>query len=616
MKSENKKRKHGKPKEILSANMYMIRLAWKGSPLWVFCNMLNNIINPLRNLTIDVLLIGHIYNSIQESQTFEAIKPFLIGLAVFYSVNLAFEAFLHGYVRYIGKTHIRQYIDELICTNAATVPLASYDDPEFYENYIFSVQNCADQAMSAVDNASYFIAYTLGGLFGIGIITDVNPIMLVFVALSIVFSIFLGFRSEKLEFMFQGKKASVQMREEYIHRVFYTKDYAKEVRCLPGLLDLLLRHFEDTENEKIELTRHYGRKRTFYDVLGILNNRGVMYWAVMCAVILAISITGRIEPGNLLIVTLSVGTVSLLVGAVVSTLPQMGKIALFQKKLDAFIRKGTHTEAGQGKKVLSELSEICFDHVSFTYPNEKTPTINDISFIARPGEKLAIVGENGAGKSTILKLILGFYRPSSGRVLVNGIDLNEVDLPSYRRMIGCVFQDINLFSFTVEKNTTFSLEAPDKERLQKALADSGLGTHFSTESELEQNLTREISDDGLILSGGNSQRLAIARALYKNAPMLLLDEITSAIDPETEIDIMQKIERTGESRIVIYISHKLSCIKKSQHIILLENGSIAEEGDHHSLMQLGGKYAAMFQLQSNQFIRETRESILEREDWL
>ena len=224
MRSELEQKGPDKERKTLLSNLAMIQLAWKGSRAWVVCNMLDIIINPLRNLTIDVLLIGYIYNAVQESRPFHELTPLVILLCAFYFVNLVFEAVMLGFVNPAGNIRIQQYVDRLICSNAAAMPLASYDDASFYDNYVFSVRNCADTAKEAVQNLACLVAYSLGGVFGIGMIADIHPIMTVFVAASILISLLLASRRKELEFRFHEDISKVQVQEDFMHRVFTPKN--------------------------------------------------------------------------------------------------------------------------------------------------------------------------------------------------------------------------------------------------------------------------------------------------------------------------------------------------------------------------------------------------------
>lgn len=602
----------------INSNFSMIRLAWNGSPAWVICNMLNIIINPLRNLTMDVLLIGYIFNAIHAGHSFTKMIPLFIGIGIFYIINLLFEAVLIAYVDPVGDIKIKQYIDGLLCRNAASVPLSSYDNADYYNDYIFSMQNSADIAKQAVNNMASFIAYTLGGLMGIGLIANIEPVMTVFIVFSILTSFFISSRRNKLNFKYRERIAGLQVKEQYIHRVFYMKDYAKELRSLKKLPDFLLNMFAKVEDENTELTKEYGKKSLFYSVMGIVNNRLLMYWLVMLLTIGIIYYRGNIEPGNLLIMTVSIGTAALLIGAIVNIVPAMNNIMMYHQKLTKFLEEpiGGHNVAETHKRVIREIQSIRFHHVSFTYPNEKQAVLDDVSFEVQKNEKLAIVGVNGSGKTTILKLILKFYKPDSGNIYINGIDINEIDEVEYRKAFGCVFQDVNLYAMPARRNISLSEQTEDQEKLTEVIFESGLSKVFPTEKERDRHLTRELSDKGMILSGGNAQKVAIARALYQDVSVFLFDEITSALDPEMEKDILDRIDSAGKEKITVLISHKLSCTKDTDKIIFLEDGKIVETGSHHDLILRRGRYYSLFKLQSEQFEKHTQEETLREEAWL
>ena len=198
---------------------------------------------------------------------------------------------------------------------------------------------------------------------------------------------------------------------------------------------------------------------------------------------------------------------------------------------------------------------------------------------------------------------------------VNGNDLAEIDEPSYRKLFGCVFQDVNLYAMPAWLNIAMD-ETKDKEKLRQVISETGLSSQFPQPGDLDRDMTKELSPEGLVFSGGNAQKMAIARALYKNAPVLLLDEITSAIDPETEQEIMACVARNRRDKLTVMISHKLSCVKEMDQIIVLNNGEITETGSHSQLLEKKGNYYELFRLQSEQFIRTTRQENLEKEAWL
>ena len=630
--------------KTLKANLKLIGLAWKGSKAWVIGTAVNAMINSPRNLIIDVLLVGTIYDFIQKGRDFSGMLPFLVALAFFYLINLTFESVLSGRIWAVGSRKICCSIDRMLCGNAARMPLSSYDDAGFYEEYIYALRNCPDMAKEAVENLSYLIGFLLGGLISIGLIASIQPVMLIFIGISILVSFGLSALRQRLDLRYRERLAGVQVREQYVHRVFYMKDYAKELRSLPGLRDFMMGKFGEVEDAGLELAREYGRKSFLLGILDILNRQTLMWWLIMLLTIGIIWWTGDISPGSLLIITNSVATAALLIGAIVGYIPALKKTEEYYKKLETFLERGNvekpegASKTGKEEKpektlkarnaekpedapkgckgeiVLAQIDSICFEHVTFTYPGEERPALRDVSFSLGKGEALAIVGLNGAGKSTILKLMLKFYLPDSGRITVNGHDLARIDAVSYRRLFGCVFQDVNLYAMSARMN--IAMEEGNLEKVKAAAAQAGLSGQFPEKRDLERDMTRELSGEGMVLSGGNAQKMAIARALYQDSRVLLLDEVTSAIDAETEQEIMTCIAGNRRDRLTVMISHKLSCVKDMDRIIVLEDGKITETGSHAQLMAGKGGYFELFRSQSEQFIRDSAQEALEEEAWL
>lgn len=652
--------------KTLKANFSMIALAWRGSKIWVICTMIDIIINPLRNLTIDVLLIGYLYNAIEQGRKFSSLLPLFAVLLLFYTVNLIFEAVFIGKAEPVGEIKIQKYIDEYLCKSAAKVPIECYDNPQFYEKYIFSMENATDIAKKSVNNMASFIAYGLGGLMSIGLIANIEPVMVIFIALSIIFSLLISNYKKKVDLKYNEQITGLRHKEDYAHRVFYMKEYAKELRAFPELVEQNLDFFTKTEEEKYLLTKKSGKRKWIGSILNTLNNRTIMYWIVMLLTIVAISLRGNIEPGNLLIVTVSIATAALLINAIAWTIPEMHNIARYREKFLEFLSNAeenyseknakekeenpdensenisssihtatkdgkaieqTHTEPKKSNTKIKQIhttakdlntgiNQIQFDHVSFTYPGGTKEILKDLSFQVSIGNPLVIVGENGAGKSTIFKLLLKFYKPDRGRILINGIDLSEIDTEKYRKMIGCVFQNVNMYALSLEENIVANDEKTDDRKLQESLKKSGLANLSENRENLKKELTKEFSSDGMVLSGGNMQRVAIARSFYQNVSMLLFDEMTSALDPETELEIMDSVRKLGQERIMIMISHKLSCVKQAAQILFLKDGVICEAGNHLELMEKRGEYYQLFRYQSEKFEKEKKRDALEGEAWL
>ena len=253
--------------------------------------------------------------------------------------------------------------------------------------------------------------------------------------------------------------------------------------------------------------------------------------------------------------------------------------------------------------------EIRLEQVCFRYPGSETDTIHNLNLTIRSGERLALVGANGAGKTTLVKLLCGLYRPDSGRILLDGQELEELSEEACFREFSVVFQDVFTFSFSLMENVSCAEEeATDLDRLRDSLTRAGLMEKVNgLEQGVHTPLNRDLGENGVSLSGGELQKLMLARSLYKGAPVVILDEPTAALDPIAEGEMYEKYDELLQGRTGVFISHRLSSTRFCDRIVFLENGRMVEEGTHEELMKKGGAYANMFSVQA-QYYKEGEEA--------
>lgn len=276
-----------------------------------------------------------------------------------------------------------------------------------------------------------------------------------------------------------------------------------------------------------------------------------------------------------------------------------------------------HFLHGRGKKAgageLCNPPEIELCHVSFSYEEEdgsKKEVLSDISLKLQAGEKIALVGGNGEGKTTLVKLLCGFYHPTEGKILVNGVDLEEYDIEEYFKILGVVFQDVEALPYQlVSIVSNQEKEMTDMERFWNAVKRAGLSRKIMDLSQKEDTYISNIFDEkGILLSGGEMQKLMLARCIYKDAPFLILDEPTSALDPLAESAMYEEYDKLTEHKTSIFISHRLASTRFCDRVLFLENGKIAEEGTHEELLRKKGRYAKIYEIQSHYYKEDTEKA--------
>ena len=250
----------------------------------------------------------------------------------------------------------------------------------------------------------------------------------------------------------------------------------------------------------------------------------------------------------------------------------------------------------------AESYELKMENVSFRYPGTEKDIIRNMTLTIRPGEKIAVVGLNGAGKTTLVKLLCGFYDPDEGRVLLNGIDIREFNRQEYYDLLSAVFQEMSMLDLTVAEHVAQNVKDIDEAKVMDCLEKAGLTDKVA---KLPQGLQTHVGKiaflEGVEFSGGETQRLVLARALYKNGPILVLDEPTAALDPIAENDIYMKYNEMTQGKTSLFISHRLASTRFCDRILFLQGGVIAEEGTHEELLALGGEYAKLFQVQARYY---------------
>ena len=321
-----------------------------------------------------------------------------------------------------------------------------------------------------------------------------------------------------------------------------------------------------------------------------------------------LAIAGEITVGSF---TVFLGAVTAFAGSFSGFIGHFPKLLILSKYVDdykEFERFAAHAGAEReyvcGDNPTNGKFDIEFVDVSFKYPNTENFVLKHINIKIKAGERLSCVGYNGAGKSTFIKLICRLYEPTDGKILVGGIDISTIKLSDYREMLSVVFQDYSLFAMTIRDNIVLNRK-PDRLRLDKALENCGLEERIALlNNGVDTQLFRPFEYDGTEFSGGEEQKLACARAYYKDAPIVILDEPTAFLDPIAETNLYERFDRIIGKKTSIYISHRLASVKFCDKIAVFADGMIVEQGTHNELMEKGGIYAEMFKKQAHYYVSD------------
>lgn len=475
------------------------------------------------------------------------------------------------------------------------------EDDKFQEEISYAVQTYDSDNIGyegTFYNIFNLLPYFLSALVLAIILILVNP----FILLAVLVSASLGILVNYLVYRFQDKtkdRRNASFHQiDYFEKILADYHYAKDIKIY-NMQKYITNKYNNCIITYKSVFKEIANKRflySFLEILGLLILDSFSFFLIINSYY-----NNSITLGELALYLSVIVSLNTVIKEIANVLVDLIKNVKMTADYYSFIDKyNLFSKWGTKEISLDKPLEIEFKNVSFKYPNSNNYVLNNLNLKIHASEKLAIVGENGAGKSTIIKLICGLYKVTSGTLLVNGINILDYDKDKYLKAIACVFQDVNLYSGTILDNIMGT--SNDKERAIKALKQMKLEKKINElPLKYEQPLLKVTEEEGVELSGGEAQKLAIARALYKGGNLVILDEPTSALDAMAEADIYNDFSKLVEGKTAIYISHRLSSTKFCDHIALFSKDGLEEYGTHESLMALKGKYYNLYTIQGKYY---------------
>ena len=602
---EKKQKTKQSVKTVFSNNFYMLKLIFSASPSFVLFQAADAVRGQVSIFFEHTVLIGYVLEAAEFGYPFKRVAGIILLLAALITIGMFFTVYQADYVGPKERPKVRKKIKMKLYKKARDMDLECYDDPEFYNSQVLAISQIDEQ----IERVIKFLIDTLSGLAAFlttaiyFIYKDKTAIL--FALGAFIMSMIFEQLYNKQNYLARVEEIPASRKRDYVKRIYYLNDYAKEIRLNPNVSDILIQRFEDANNEVYAIEKKYAMKKWFF---------GFMRRYVCNSFFADVLFIGYLVYQAAVLPSISFSTVAILYGSFgrlknsmrvfSETYPFACETSLYVSKIREFLNYEPKIVSKKNLEPSCQAKEIELDKVSFAYGKSQEMLIKDLDLHIKPGEKIALVGYNGAGKTTLVKLLMRLYDTKGGVIRADGRDIRDYDAKKYRDTIGTVFQDFQIFAGTVRENVVLDVADDIPEAgIRKALSESGLMERIDRfEKGLDTDLTTEFSEEGVNLSGGESQKLAISRVFYKNAGLMILDEPSSALDPIAEYQLNHAmLEATGD-KTVIFISHRLSTTRIADRIIMLEKGSIVEQGTHEELLSMNGKYAQMWKVQAGAYI--------------
>lgn len=578
-------------------------LAWKISPSYILMLVFQALLGGMQIL-LNVILPKYLIEAMVQKAGLSVLVNWVLVIII---SNLCFE-WINQWMRKkmdLKNCYVREQMSLEMARKIMYVEYQHLENPYYLdlkERAVFAITNqrSMERLVSAI---AAFLKYTTTVISLLILLWLLSKLLVVVLVLIIGLSWLIYQTFMKYQMHFFGQLIPINRKYGYYVDLIFENKLAKDIR-LYGMKEMLIQRARNYSIEIIEYFGKYARKRGFY--MGVYNAMNDLQSAIAYGYVGIRVISDRFGP------RIGLGAFTMYVNAAIQFSLAIGSLGLeiitllqVLGYLEPFMEFMTLPEEQKlgGTLQLGKIHEITFQQVSFCYPGSKVEVLHNISFTIKEKEKISIVGLNGAGKTTLVKLLCRMYQPTSGSILVNGHDIMEYEETSYRNQMAAIFQDYKLFAFSIKENIQGSAMVSDQSRMEEIIDEVGMKEKIASLPEgVEARFGKAYDEKGIELSGGEGQKIAIARALYKNASFIILDEPTSALDPLAEADIYQNFNHLVGDKIAIYISHRMSSSVFCDKILIIDQGTVSDYDTHEALMKkTESLYYQLFQSQAQNY---------------
>lgn len=593
-------------KNAVRNNFWMMKQIYASTPSYIILTVVFGVVWGIGD-SVAALYSKTLLDYLSLEFGFDAI----LNLISFYAVYLLVVYVFNNWYNQVFVPYIRERLHIKLHTKlfrqGVSLDLERYDDPEFYNDYIWAMDETYQRSTNLVEDTGRIINRIIGSFTLVLVLFTIDTTIALVILFASILRIIIVIFDNKLNRKFFEENNILRRKDEYIKRVHLLPDYAKDLR-ISRVRELLSKEYDKNNLDKNDLVNKYAPKRILLRFLsvGLPSVAEILIYVLM---VYKIVVTGTLTLGGLAVAINSVWKVAWFFRDLVTRVMRFHEHGIFIEKIIAFVN--CEPKIMSGKLDTPQLENLEIKNLSFAYMDkgEKVYALKNVDLKINFGEKIAIVGYNGAGKTTLTKLLMRLYDAESGEIKYNGTNIKEFKIDSLRNHVAAVFQDYRIFAGSIAENVVGGeYDKTSKQKVLDALKKSVFSERLSKmKNGIETVLTREFDDDGVELSGGEQQKIAIARAFYKDADLIILDEPSSALDPDAEYELNRAISGYAKDKTVIFISHRLSTTRHADRIYMFSSGEIKESGTHEELIKKNGEYAYMFNLQAEKYRREQED---------
>ena len=588
-------------KKELANTAFIWRLLKKHSRKRIFLCVLSAVIKTLKSL-INVFSIGFALYTVTELRSFRYLLIFVASQAAVSLLLSYLECRIDWMDKAVEDNRIVSRVKNDFYEKTASVDMNDSDDPAFYEK-MFRALNSSVCRIPELANTVELILTSASTIVILGVTTVfVEPVIVPVAILSAVIGFLANNRIVRKSHKADTDCAGYARKMSYVERILYQKEYFEDLKTSDST-DFVLGKLDSSVNGYVGIMKKARRSIALLDV--VKNWQLYLFTYGLVALFAGYKVISGITGISLFTsIIYSAVTISTSVQAFLFGYSQLTEHSLYAEYLREILEyRGSMETPDNPAQIVKGSHSVELKNVSFRYNGSDDYVIRNVSMAVRKGEKIALVGENGAGKTTLARLILRLYDPQEGSLLLDGTDYRDYDVKELRKEFSVVLQDHRTLAFPLGENVCRDeITDENTEKINGAIRASGLGEKVSQLKDgIFTPVSTEFDENGVQLSGGQRQKLAIARAVYTGAGVIVMDEPSSSLDPRSEYEMYRMLNQISQDKTVILISHKLYSVKDADVIYYVENGSIAEQGSHRQLMDLNGKYASLFRVQASQY---------------